>query len=103
MPPYHLPNNTPTDLLESFVLLEDETWLQDASSTTWAVFHSRSQSRPLYQDTPVMLPIFRDDSKSTATTKHLLDVLIKSIHYLNPNQTAVVGFDQLLYALAKKI
>ena len=41
-----------------------------------------------------MLPIFSDDFKSTATIKHLLDVLIKSIHYLNPNQTAVIGFDQ---------
>ena len=41
-----------------------------------------------------MLPIFSDDFKSTATIKHLLDVLIKFIHYLNPNQTAVIGFDQ---------
>ena len=50
-----------------------------------------------------MLPIFRDDSKSATTIKHLLDALIKSIHYLNPNQTAVIGFDQLLSDLAKKI
>ena len=91
VPPYHLPNDTPvpvcskpstTDLLESFVLLEDETWLQDASSTSWAVFHARSQSSPLYQDTSVILPIFHDDS--AATIKHLLDILIKSIYYLNP-------------------
>ena len=101
VPPYHLPNETPvpvcsqpytTDLLESFVLLEDKTWLQDSSSTSWAVFHARSQSSPLYQDTSVMLPIFRGDSKSAATIKHLLDILIKSIQHLNPNQTAVIGF-----------
>ena len=45
-----------------------------------------------------MLPIFSDDFKSTATIKHLLDVLIKSIHYLNPNQTAGIGFDQPVVA-----
>ena len=54
--PYHLPSDTPvpvwskpstTDLLQSFVLLEDETWLQNASSTSSAVFHARSQSSPL--------------------------------------------------------
>ena len=50
-----------------------------------------------------MLQIFRHDSKSATNIRHLLDVLIKSIHYLNPNQTAVIGFDQPLYALAKKI
>ena len=49
-----------------------------------------------------MVPILSDDSKSTATIKHLLDVLIKSIHYLNPNQTAVISFNQPLYTLAKK-
>ena len=38
--------------------------------------------------------------KSTATINYLLDVLIKSIYYLNPNQTAVIGFNQLLHALA---
>ena len=50
-----------------------------------------------------MLLILRDDSKSTAIIKHLLNVLIQSIHQLNPNQTAVIGFDQPLYALAKTI
>ena len=56
-----------------------------------------------WSDTSVMLPILRDDSKSPATTKHLLNVLIQSIHQLNPKQTAVIGFDQPLYALTKKI
>ena len=50
-----------------------------------------------------MLPILRDDSKSPATIKHLLNVLIQSIHQRNPNQTAVIGFDQPLCAIAKKI
>ena len=50
-----------------------------------------------------MLPIWRDDSKSPATIKHLLTVLMPTINYLNPRQTAVVGLDQPLYAIAKRI
>ena len=89
--------------VEDTVLIKDEKWLQDTNSSSSAVFHSQSQPIPPYQDTSVMLPILRDNSKSPATIKHLLNVLIQSIHQLNPNQTAVIGFDQPLYVLAKKI
>ena len=58
---------------------------------------------PQYQDLSAMLPIWRDDSKSPATIKHLLTVLMPTINYLNPRQTAVVGLDQPLYAIAKRI
>ena len=50
-----------------------------------------------------MLPIWRDDSKSLASIKHVLDTLMASTNYLNLGQTSVIGFDQLLYAIAKKI
>ena len=50
-----------------------------------------------------MLPICRDDSKRPATIKHLLDVLFRATGYLNPGQAAVIGFEQPLYALAKKL
>ena len=35
--------------------------------------------------------------------KHLLNVFIQAIEYLIPVQTSVIGFDQPLYALAKKL
>ena len=99
--PFHLPNDVsvshctkPITLkqVEDTVLIEDEKWLQDTNSSSWSVFHSQSQPIPPCQDTSVMLPILRDDSKSHATIKHLLNVLIQSIHQLNPNQTAVLDF-----------
>ena len=67
------------------------------------MFHSQSQPIPPCQDTLVMLPILRGDSKSPATIKHLLNVLIQSKYQLNLNQTAVIGFGQPLYGFAKKI
>ena len=50
-----------------------------------------------------MLPIWRNDSKSPATIKHVLDTLMASTNYLNPGQTSDTGLDQPLYAIAKKI
>ena len=43
-----------------------------------------------------MLPILPDDSESSATIKNLINVLIQAVDFLNPRQTAVVGFDQPL-------
>ena len=44
-----------------------------------------------------------DDSKSAAIIKHSLDVVKDAVAYLYPGQTPLVAFDQLLFALAKKI
>ena len=110
--PFYLPNDVSishctkpitSKQVEDTVLIKDEKWLQDTNSSSSAVFHSQSQPIPPYQDTSVMLPILRDNSKSPATIKYLLRVLMQSMHQLNPNQTAVIGFYQPLYALAKKI
>ena len=76
--------------VEDTVLIEDEKWLQDTNSSSWAVFYSQPQPIPPCQDTSVMLPILQGDSKSPATIKHQLNVLIQSIHQLNLNQTAVI-------------
>ena len=83
-------------------LLEDQDWLNDQNATPWAVFHAK-KCMPITKqpDISAMLPIWRDDSKSPATIKHLLDVLIHATDYLNPGQAAVIGFDQPLYAIAK--
>ena len=43
-----------------------------------------------------MFPIWRDDSKSPATIKHLLDIFIQAIGYLNPGQTSVIGFEAVV-------
>ena len=43
------------------------------------------------------------NSESPATIKHLLDLLTHATGYLNHGQAAVIGFDQPLYAIAKKL
>ena len=48
-----------------------------------------------------MLPIWRDESKSPATIKHLLGTLTHGTGYLNPGQAVIIGFYLPLYPIAK--
>ena len=50
-----------------------------------------------------MPPVWQDGSKSPATIKHFLTVLMQTFNYLNPGQTAVVGLYQPLYAIVLKL
>lgn len=103
--PFHLPNHITIPTCKKPVtsiqadkstLLEDKEWLQDPSHSSWALFNSKSQVHPVCNDTSAMLLILRDDSKSPAAIKYLVNVLIQSVDFLNPGQTAVFGFDQFL-------
>ena len=66
-------------------LLEDEGWLNVQNATLWAVFHAK-KCMPITKqpDISALLSIWRDNSKSPATMKHLLDILIHATGYLNP-------------------
>ena len=82
--PFHLPNdiivpNPP--VITSDELCMDQLWLNDKSNSSWVLFHSQDETLklPQYQDLSAMLTKWRDDSKSPATTKHLLTVLMQSI------------------------
>ena len=90
----------------------DREWLEHVKATqgsdpeniSWAAYHaSRSTNEEQYPDLSAVLPVWKDDSKSPAMIKHSLDVVMDAVAYLNPGQTPVVAFDQLLFALAKKI
>ena len=75
-------------------MLKDKLWLEDPVCPSWAVFHARKlESSSGNPDLSAMLPIWRDDSKSPATIKRLLNIFIQAIEYLNPGQTSVIGFD----------
>ena len=86
------------------VITDDVKWLQDESHISWAVYHSKKLSDITeYEANSAMLLILRDDSKSQDTIKHVLDILINAINKLNPNKTAIIGLDQPLSGILKKI
>ena len=82
-----------------------QLWLDYQNSSSWALLHSQVKilKLPQHQDMSVILPLWWEDSKSPATVKHLLNVLIQMISYLNLGQTATVKLNQPLYVIAKRI
>ena len=62
-----------------------------------------SAEKKKYSNLSALLPLWRDDSKSPAMIKHLLDIAKDVVTYLNHGQTPVVAFDQPLLVLAKRI
>ena len=52
-------------------------------------------------DISAMLPIWSDESKSPATTKHLLGLLIHRTGYLNPGQAFIIGLYLPFHSIAK--
>ena len=111
--PFHLPNDiivpelikSNPPVITSDKLCMGHLWLNNKSNSSWALFHSQVETLklPQYQDLSAMLSMWRYDSKSPATIKHLLTVLMQKINYPYPGQTAVVGLYQPLYAIAKRI
>ena len=65
--------------------------------------HGKQLNQTNVEADSAKLPIWRDDSKSPATIKHVFDSLMASTNYLNPGKTSVIGLDQPFYAIAKKI
>lgn len=54
-------------------------------------------------DLSSILPLWRDDSESTAMIKLSLDIVKNAVAYLTLRQTPVLAFHRALYALANKI
>ena len=70
---------------------------------SWAAYHFSRQSfdfNKLHADISALLPLFRDDSKSSAIIKHAMYIIKEDV---NNSQNPVIAFDQPLYALAKQI
>ena len=72
---------------------------------TWSGFHSKLQEvgsvkPPAEID---ILPLFSDKSTDPGIIKDAMLIVKKSIAFLNPGQTPVLGADQPLYAIAKQL
>ena len=85
-------------------MAEDKGRLKGKSNTSWTAYYARKQlNRTDTEADSEMLLIWRDDSTSPATIKYVFETLMASTNYLNPRQTSVIGLDQPLYVIAKKI
>ena len=55
--------------------------------------HGKQLNQTNVEADSAKLPIWRDDSKSPATIKHVFGSLMTSTNYLNPGKTSVIGLD----------
>ena len=70
---------------------------------SWIAYHGSQHIQEKYADLSVLLPLFREDSKSAAMIKHGMDVVKQAVSHLNSQQTWVRAFEQPLFAIAKQV
>ena len=73
------------------------------SNISWLSDHAKNQNDEKEVDISILLPLFREGSKSAVMIRHAMGVVKQAVNHVNPNQTSVTALDQPLYAIAKKI
>uniref|UniRef100_A0A1X7TMF8 Uncharacterized protein n=1 Tax=Amphimedon queenslandica TaxID=400682 RepID=A0A1X7TMF8_AMPQE len=87
----------------SIKLLEKEV-LESDDKFTWSAYHASLQSSSaMIPALNQLLPLFYEKAATAAMIKHGMDVIRKTIEYLNPGQTPIVTFNAPLFTLAKQI
>ena len=74
-----------------------------ARDISWPSYHAKNQNDGKDVDILVLLPLFREGSKSAAMIRHEMGVVKQAVNHVNPNQTPVIALNQPLYAIAKQI
>lgn len=72
----------------------DKEVLESQDKIAWSAYHASLQSSSemipaLHQ----LLPLFYEKAATAAMIKHGMDVVRKTVEYLNPGQTPIVTFD----------
>ena len=87
--------------------LKEQSWLENISDIdnikSWSKYHSDNASNISVKGKNVVLPIIPKAVHTLSTQYHCMEIIKKTINYLNPGQTPVDICDQPIYALTKKI
>ena len=91
-------------LEHSIKLIEKET-LNEEDIIAWSAYHASLQhpSDNIQPALTQLLPLFHKQAATASMIKHGMDVLRKTIQFLNPAQIPVITLDAPLYALAKYV
>ena len=105
----HLEENKVTDY-ENVTALQTKTAGNGKAASkktetmvSWSAYHGERQQHVNTRCQSSLLPLFAECAHSLAMIKHAITVVRKAVEHLNPGQTAVIAFDQPLFALAKEI
>ena len=69
----------------------------------WSACHASQFIQEKDASLSVLMPLFREDSKSTVMIKHGMDVVNQAVSHLNSQQTPVIAFGQPLFAIVKHV
>ena len=91
---------------------KEENWAQmvisnlerdeEVTSITWSGHHASPYSE-VVPCISGLYPLFRESSTDPAMILHAMQLVMKSVAYLNPAQKPVITGDQPIYAIMKKI
>ena len=72
--------------------MTNENVIDAPESVSWSAYHAvHSTTVPVdCINKTDMLPIFKDEAKSTAIIRHSIDVIKNAVHHLNPHQNSVM-------------
>ena len=87
--------------------LKEQSWLENISDIdnirSWSKYNSDNSSNISVKSINAVLPIILKPVHTLSIKYHCIEVIKKTIDYLNPGQTLVDVCDQPVYALTKEI
>lgn len=83
------------------ILIKDQ--IDDKGVYTSNVYHSTNDTAEKPKLINSILPIFEETPNSVDNMLHFIKVIKNTTQFLNPGQHAIIGVDQPLYALGKKL
>lgn len=110
-------NNRPSHDLVPGAKLKDVSWMTHVTTVleqntlpegeviTWSGYNSRLMSDDSLKPRAVIgvLPLFPDKAASPSMIKHAMELTMQGTEFLNPGKIGVLGADQPLYAIAKRL
>ncbi len=110
-------NVQPSHSLVRGAKVKDEAWISHVGDAlekgdlgkddvvTWAGFNSQLMDDESLQPPAEIgiLPLFPDKAATPSMMKHAMEIVKKNTEFVNPGQTPVIGADQPLFAICKRL
>ena len=98
--------NMPCRWMDHVRLVTNKDTLANDEKLSWAAYHaccSEEEASSHRKSLSCLLPLFHEYSKSIEMLRHGMDIMKKTVDFLNPGQVPIINADQPLYAVCKQI
>lgn len=77
--------------------------IEPCARSNWSAFHANLITEPPVKNMSVLMPLLHEEIATHAMVRHTIDIIIKVIQKVNPDQVPVITGDQPVYAIAKQV